>query len=153
MQRRNFIKQVCKASIVCAAPISITSLQSCSDYDDENNSSNSNSNIVTEISIDLNDLKYSKLKTVSESIVTGSTDFDRAGLLLLRKSQEELVAYSRRCPHAGTSINVFVAGSASCPNHGAKFKTDGSPFSGGPTNTSLISYAVDLNGSIVTIYK
>ena len=139
MQRRNFIKQVCKASIVCAAPISITSLQSCSDYD--------------EISIDLNDLKYSKLKTVGKSIVTGSTDFDRAGLLLLRKSQEELVAYSRRCPHAGTSINVFVAGSASCPNHGAKFKTDGSPFSGGPTNTSLISYAVDLNGSIVTIYK
>ena len=85
MQRRNFIKQVCKASIVCAAPISITSLQSCSDYDDENNSSNSNSNIVTEISIDLNDLKYSKLKTVGQSIVTGSTDFDRAGLLLLRK--------------------------------------------------------------------
>ena len=152
MERRNFIKKICKASIVCAAPTSIVTLQSCSTYGSENDVYSSSPNI-TELSIDLNETEFSRLKTVGGSMVTGSIDFDKSGLLLFRKSQEDLIAFSRRCPHAGTSINGFNNGSAACPSHGAKFKTDGTPVSGGPTNAPLKQYTVDLNGSIAIIYK
>ncbi len=147
MQRRNFIKQICRASIVCAAPPSIISLQSCSDNTtpiDEN---------INEITIDLENSQYKKLNIVGQSVVTGSIDFDRSGLLLFRKSQLELLAYSRSCPHAGTSINNFLNGTAVCPNHGAKFKTNGTPVPGGPTNASLKQYIVDLDDSTATIFK
>ena len=109
--------------------------------------------IANELSIDLNETEFSSLKTVGGSMVTGSIDFDKSGLLLFRKSQEDLIVFSRRCPHAGTSINGFNNGSAACPSHGAKFKTDGTPISGGPTNAPLKQYTVDLNGSIAIIYK
>ena len=117
MERRNFIKQLCKASIACAAPASIVTLQSCSTYGSENDVDSSSPNI-TELSIDLNETEFSRLKTVGGSMVTGSIDFDKSGLLLFRKSQEDLMAFSRRCPHAGTSINGFNNGSAACPSHG-----------------------------------
>ena len=152
MQRRNFIKQICKASLVCAASASIATLQSCSDSNDSDSGANPTLPI-TEISIDLNDSIYTPLKTVGRSVVTGSLNFDSSGLLLFRESNEKLRAYSRRCPHAGTSINAFVDGAATCPNHGAKFNTDGSSVSGGPTNAPLNQYSVNINGSIATIYK
>ena len=152
MERRNFIKQLCKASIACAAPASLATLQSCSAHGSENDTNSSSPNI-TELSIDLNKTEFSKLKTIGQSIITGSIDFDKSGLLLFRESLEELLAYSRRCTHAGTSINSFVNGYAACPSHGAKFNTDGTPFPGGPTNSPLKQYAADLNGSIATIYN
>ena len=86
-------------------------------------------------------------------MVTGSIDFDKSGLLLYRESQNNLIVFSRRCPRAGTSINGFNNGSAACPSHGAEFKTNGTPVSGGPTNAPLKQYTVDLNGSIATIFK
>ena len=152
MERRNFIKKICKASIACATPASIVTLQSCSTYGSENDADSSSPNI-SELSIDLNETEFSRLKTVGGSMVTGSIDFDKSGLLLFRKSQEDLIVFSRRCPHAGTSINGFNNGSAACPSHGAKFKTDGTPISGGPTNAPLKQYTVNLNGSIAIIYK
>ena len=74
MQRRNFIKQICKASLVCAAPASFATLQSCSDSDDSDSGANPTLPI-TEVSIDLNDSIYTPLKTVGRSVVTGSLDF------------------------------------------------------------------------------
>ena len=152
MERRNFIKQLCKASIACAAPTSIVALQSCSTYGSKNDVDSTSSDI-TELIIDLNKTEFSRLKTIGQSMVTGSIDFDKSGLLLYRESQNNLIVFSRRCPHAGTSINGFNNGSAACPSHGAKFKTDGTPVTGGPTNASLKQYTVDLNGSIATIFK
>ena len=147
MQRRSFIKQICKASVVCAAPSSLVILQSCSQSESEIKGD------ISEITLNLNDAPYKALKTAGQSVITGSIDFDKSGLLLLRNSQSELLAYSRQCPHAGTSINNFSDGTATCPNHGAQFKPDGSTVPGGPTNTSLKQYVVDLNGSTATIFK
>tara|TARA_B100001121_G_scaffold87542_1_gene77766 strand:- start:528 stop:971 length:444 start_codon:yes stop_codon:yes gene_type:complete len=147
MQRRKFIKDICRASIVCAAPSSLITLQSCSENDKQINGD------LSEITINLNDPTYNKLNTVGQSMVTGSTDFDISGLLLLRKSQSDLLVYSRQCPHAGTSINAFLNGAATCPNHGAKFKTDGSPVPGGPTNAPLKQYTVDFNYPTATVFR
>ena len=152
MERRNFIKQLCKASIAGADPISIVTLQSCSTYRSENNVDSSSSDI-TELIIDLNKTEFSRLQTNGQSMVTGSIDFDKSGLLLCRENQNNLIAFSRRCPDAGTSINGFNNGSDACPSRGAKFKTDGTPVLGGATNAPLKQYAVDLNGSIARIFK
>ena len=147
MKRRKFIKDICRASIVCAAPPSLITLQSCSENDKQINGD------LSEITINLNDPTYKKLNTVGQSMVTGSTDFDISGLLLLRKSKSDLLVYSRQCPHAGTSINAFLNGAATCPNHGAKFKTDGSPVPGGPTNAPLKQYTVDFNYPTATVFR
>ena len=147
MQRRSFIKQICKTSVACAAPSTLVTLQSCSQSESEIQGD------LSEITLNLNDAPYKALKTVGQSVITGSIDFDRSGLLLLRNSHSELLAYSRQCPHAGTSINNFLDGTATCPNHGAQFKSDGSTVSGGPTNTSLRQYVVDLNGSTAIIFR
>tara|TARA_B100000575_G_scaffold10159_1_gene7495 strand:+ start:173 stop:616 length:444 start_codon:yes stop_codon:yes gene_type:complete len=147
MQRRKFLKDICRASIVCTAPSSLITLQSCSENDKQINGD------LSEITINLNDPTYNKLNTVGQSMVTGSTDFDISGLLLLRKSKSDLLVYSRQCPHAGTSINAFLNGAATCPNHGAKFKTDGSPVPGGPTNAPLKQYTVDFNYPTATVFR
>ena len=81
MQRRSFIKQICKASVVCAAPSSLVILQSCSQGESEIKGDTS------EITLNLNDAPYKALKTVGQSVITGSIDFDKSGLLLLRNSQ------------------------------------------------------------------
>ena len=152
MEQKNFIKQLCKASIACAAPASIATLQSCSTYGSEKDV-DSNSSDIIELIIDLNKTEFSRLQTIGQSMVIGSIDFDKSDLLLYRESQDYLIAFSRRCPHAGTSINGFNNVSDACPSHGAKFKNDGTLLSEGPTNALLKKYNVDLNGSIATIFK
>ena len=154
MKRRKFIKQFCSASVACSMPIALTSLQSCSDISSENDSKDNSSNPgdVNSIQFDLNDQQLSPLKTVGGSIVTMSSDFDRAGLVMYRESLDDLLVFSRSCSHAGTSINAFSNGVATCPNHGAKFNIDGSAISG-PTNAPLLQYSSTIDGSIVTITK
>ena len=152
MERKNFIKQLCKASTACAVPASIATLQSCSTYGCENDVDSSSSYII-ELIIDLNKTEFSRLQTIGQSMVIGSIDFDKSDLLLYRESQDYLIVFSRRCPLAGTSINGFNNGSDACPSHVAKFKTDGTPLSGAPANALLEQYTVDLNDSIATIFK
>ena len=120
------------------------------DNDSKDNSPNPGD--VNSIQFDLNDQQLSPLKTVGGSIVTMTSDFDRAGLVMYRESLDDLLVFSRSCSHAGTSINAFSNGVATCPNHGAKFNIDGSAISG-PTNAPLLQYSSTIDGSIVTITK
>ena len=145
MKRRNFIKQICNACVVSTLPISLLSLQSCSDGSDSEGS-------VDNLDLDLSESKYSNLKNIGGAVALGSNNFDLAGLLVYRRSESSYVAFSRRCPHAGTSINSFSNGIASCPSHGARFDTNGSAVSG-PTNADLKKYMCSVNGTILTITK
>ena len=145
MKRRNFIKQICNACVVSTLPISLLSLQSCSDGSDSEGS-------VDNLDLDLSESKYSNLKNIGGAVALGSNNFDSAGLLVYRRSESSYVAFSRRCPHAGTSINSFSNGIASCPSHGARFDTNGSAVSG-PTNADLKKYMCSVNGTILTITK
>lgn len=147
MKRRQFIKQICNACVVSTLPASLVTLQSCSNP----NSSEDSSQLDT-LDIDLSDSKFALLKEIGGSVAIGSSNFDTAGLIVFRKSEVSYAAFSRSCPHAGTSINNFSSGVATCPNHGAKFDTNGSPISG-PTNANLKSYTCSVNGSLLTVSK
>lgn len=147
MKRRQFIKQICNACVVSTLPASLVALQSCSNP----NSSEDSSRLDT-LDIDLSDSKFALLKEIGGSVAIGNNNFDTAGLIVIRKSEMSYAAFSRRCPHAGTSINNFSSGVAICPNHGAKFDTNGSPISG-PTNANLKNYTCSVNGSLLTVSK
>ena len=150
MKRRNFIKQICNACVVSTLPISLLTLQSCSDSASSYGSDSEGS--VDNLNLDLSESKYSSLKNIGGAVALGSNNFDLAGLLVYRRSESSYVAFSRRCPHAGTSINSFSNGIASCPSHGARFDTNGSAVSG-PTNADLKKYMCSVNGTILTITK
>ena len=154
MKRRKFIHKVCSLSAACAIPMVMTTLQSCTSYNSEDDSDNIEVNPIDEnlIEFDLNDAKYAALKQIGASIVTMASDFDKAGLIFFRQNQTILLAFSRKCPHAGSAIDPFVSGISTCPGHGAKFRLDGSAISG-PTNANLKQYTAKINGSMVTITK
>ena len=136
---------MCIRDSASTLPISLLSLQSCSDGSDSEGS-------VDNLDLDLSESKYSSLKNIGGAVALGSNNFDLAGLLVYRRSESSYVAFSRRCPHAGTSINSFSNGIASCPSHGARFDTNGSAVSG-PTNADLKKYMCSVNGTILTITK
>ena len=80
MKRRNFIKQICNACVVSTLPISLLSLQSCSDGSDSEGS-------VDNLDLDLSESKYSNLKNIGGAVALGSNNFDLAGLLVYRRSE------------------------------------------------------------------
>jgi Rieske Fe-S protein len=58
--------------------------------------------------------------------VAGSVGNVNGGpVAVARTSQTSFLAFSMRCPHAGTTINVVNGTSFRCPNHGAQFDNQG----------------------------
>jgi len=56
-----------------------------------------------------------------------------------RISATTFAAFSMRCPHAGTTINVVNGASFRCPNHGALFTNTGALASNSPIRTSNLT--------------
>ena len=52
-------------------------------------------------------------------------------------SQGQYVAFSMRCPHQGTTVNI-TGGAFVCPNHDARFSAGGQ-WTGGQRTTNLVS--------------
>jgi Rieske Fe-S protein len=79
--------------------------------------------------------------------VAGSVGTVNGGqVAVARISATAFAAYSMRCPHAGTTINVVNGTSFRCPNHGALFTSTGalasnSPFRTSNLNALTVSYA------------
>ena len=58
--------------------------------------------------------------------VAGSVGNVNGGpVAVVRLSATSFAAFSMRCPHAGTTINVVNGASFRCPNHGALFNGAG----------------------------
>ena len=96
-----------------------------------------------------NDL-YSKLQNTAEFI----NDKDHY-ILLLRKTDESILAFSNCCPHLGTSNRwSYSNGSFRCANHGNSFGT-GTGFvancSSNSTSGNLKQYNTLLNQDILTV--
>ena len=96
-----------------------------------------------------NDL-YSKLQNTGEFI----NDKDHY-ILLLRKTDESIQAFSNCCPHLGTSNRwSYSNGSFRCANHGNSFGT-GTGFvancSSNSTSGNLRQYTTLLNQDILTV--
>ena len=56
------------------------------------------------------------------------------------------VAYSLRCPHAGTTVNIVGTTSWKCPNHDALFSSTGA-WTGGQSTTALVARTVTPNAA------
>tara|TARA_B110000438_G_C15668014_1_gene586908 strand:- start:390 stop:917 length:528 start_codon:yes stop_codon:yes gene_type:complete len=149
MKRREFIGEACKYAVLCSSPLLISTLQSCEDVSDESINNDDFIDINNDIiEFDLNQSPFDKLKVVGSSIATQGNSFDSNGILLFRKSENTILAFSRRCTHAGVSIDAFSNGSARCASHGSEFNLSGEPTKG-PASSNLIQYiAVIINDKI-----
>ena len=100
--------------------------------------------------IDITNDLYSKLQNTGEFI----NDSDHY-VLLLRKTDEIILAFSNCCPHLGTSNRwSYSNGSFRCANHGNNFGT-GTGFlancSSNSTSGNLKQYTTLLNQDILTV--
>ena len=100
--------------------------------------------------IDITNDMYSKLQNTGEFI----NDTDHY-VLLLRKTDESILAFSNCCPHLGTSNRwSYSNGSFRCANHGNSYGT-GTGFvancSSNSTSGNLKQYTTLLNQDILTV--
>ena len=67
-----------------------------------------------------------------------------------RVNASTYLAFSMVCPHAGYKPIDIVSGGFECPNHGARFASDGN-WVGGQRTNDLTQYAVVLNAGAGTL--
>ena len=96
--------------------------------------------------LDLTDSNYSKLKTVGQYVIVGST-------LVAKVQNGSLIALSKACTHQGTTVE-YRSGSDDiyCSNHGSAFTTAGA-VKVGPAAAALTQYktALSANGNSLTV--
>ncbi len=70
-------------------------------------------------------------------------------IAIVRTSSTTFAAFSRICPHQGTTIDV-TSGGFQCPRHGATFDKNGQ-WIGGERTSNLTSYPVTFNAATGTL--
>ena len=109
------------------------------------------------ITIDIT-MIYQDLQNVNGIIpLTATNTFDNNGIIVLRSSNTEVKAFSRRCTHAGSMVNIdSTNNNLPCvqqgAGHGSVFDLNGAAVSG-PAKSSLTRYNASINseGTIITI--
>ena len=151
MKRREFIGEACRFAVLCSSPLLLSTLQSCEDV---NNESNDDFNNINEDTLEFNLEKspFDKLKVVGGSVATQGNSFDSNGILLFRQSESIILAFSRRCTHAGATLNAFSNGSSRCSSHGSEFNLSGEPTKG-PASSKLDRYIVEIVSNIIKVSK
>ncbi|MDB4267475.1 Rieske 2Fe-2S domain-containing protein [Flavobacteriaceae bacterium] len=100
--------------------------------------------------IDITNKRYSQLNTVGE-FINDSENY----VLLLRKTEENILALSNCCPHLGTTNRwSYSNGGFRCANHGNSYGT-GTGFvsncSSNSTSGNLKQYNTELNQDILKV--
>ena len=151
MKRREFIGEACRFAVLCSSPLLLSTLQSCEDVNNESNDVFNNINEDT-LEFNLEQSPFDKLKVVGGSVATQGNSFDSNGILLFRQSESIILAFSRRCTHAGATLNAFSNGSSSCSSHGSEFNLSGEPTKG-PASLKLDQYIVEIVSNIIKVSK
>ncbi|MDG2367430.1 MAG: Rieske 2Fe-2S domain-containing protein [Candidatus Marinimicrobia bacterium] len=151
MKRREFIGEACRFAVLCSSPLLLSTLQSCEDVNNESNDDFNNINEDT-LEFNLEQSPFDKLKVVGGSVATQGNSFDSNGILLFRESESIILAFSRRCTHAGATLNAFSNGSSSCSSHGSEFNLSGEPTKG-PASLKLDQYIVEIVSNIIKVSK
>ena len=151
MKRREFIGEACRFAVLCSSPLMLSTLQSCEDVNNESNDDFNNINEDT-LEFNLEQSPFDKLKVVGGSVATQGNSFDSNGILLFRQSESIILAFSRRCTHAGATLNAFSNGSSSCSSHGSEFNLSGEPTKG-PASLKLDQYIVEIVSNIIKVSK
>jgi len=151
MKRREFIGEACRFAVLCSSPLLLSTLQSCEDVNNESNDDFNNINEDT-LEFNLEQSPFDKLKVVGGSVATQGNSFDSNGILLFRESESIILAFSRRCTHAGATLNAFSNGSSRCSSHGSEFNLSGEPTKG-PASSKLDQYIVEIVSNIIKVSK
>ncbi|MBT4317798.1 MAG: Rieske (2Fe-2S) protein [Candidatus Marinimicrobia bacterium] len=151
MKRREFIGEACRFAVLCSSPLLLSTLQSCEDVNNESNDDFININEDT-LEFNLEQSPFDKLKVVGGSVATQGNSFDSNGILLFRQSESIILAFSRRCTHAGATLNAFSNGSSRCSSHGSEFNLSGEPTKG-PASSKLDRYIVEIVSNIIKVSK
>jgi Rieske Fe-S protein len=122
----------------------LSTLQSCEDVNNELNEDT--------LEFNLEQSPFDKLKVVGGSVATQGNSFDSNGILLFRQSESIILAFSRRCTHAGATLNAFSNGSSRCSSHGSEFNLSGEPTKG-PASSKLDQYIVEIVSNIIKVSK
>jgi nitrite reductase/ring-hydroxylating ferredoxin subunit len=177
-KRREFLTKVCPT--VAFAMFGISFLEACSsdstsdpgatgvtdsgsdlgnnstDSSGSNNSSNTPAYTIDgdTITADLGNAFFDNLKNVG-----GYFNFTDAGVLLLRTSTTQVLAFDNCCPHAGTS-NAWTFSASSnrftCGNHGNSYGTSQggtANCSSGATSGNLARFTTTLNENQLVVTK
>jgi Rieske Fe-S protein len=154
MNRRIFIKNSCMAVCACVGFSTLSLMQSCEDNTAYNQNTDNNSDNDILVSVDISQDPHQNLQIIGGTSVLGPNDIDSKGLLLIRSSESNIKAFSRRCTHSSYSVNGFNSqGLALCSSgHGGSFNTSGN-VSAGPPSASLSSYNTSFLNNILAISK
>lgn len=148
--RRQFVKDVITGlGTIAIGTFTLQVLTSCS-TSNPTGPSNGNDDSVS-LTIDIALTENQALGVVGGTIALASNDLDDAGIFVIRKSESEVIAFSRECTHQGCTVNAFFGNNATCGCHGSMYNKSGEVVNGSATK-SLKEYAVTLSGNIVTIY-
>ena len=155
MNRRDFIKNTCNVACACVGMSALSLLQSCEDnkaYEQNIDDNNNDGGSGVQFSIDISQIPHQELESVGGTSVLSPNSIDPLGLLLIRASENNINAFSRRCTHSSYSLNAFNSqGLAVCSSgHGGSFTTSGS-VAAGPPSARLTSYSTSLTDNILTI--
>jgi thiosulfate dehydrogenase [quinone] large subunit len=94
-------------------------------------------------------LKLSDFPALSNVGGVATTTIGGTPIAIVRTSASSFTAFSRICPHQGSTINVTSTGFR-CPNHGATFNSAG-VWIGGERTGNLTSYPVQYDAAAATL--
>jgi cytochrome b6-f complex iron-sulfur subunit len=138
MTRKEFISQVGSGAALLLLPACILGLEACK----KNNKSNPSTKNV-DFTLDVS----------SGPLATNGGSFIQNGVIVARTNSGNFIAVDAACTHAGTIINYSAStNSFNCPNHGAKFDSQGH-VTLGPASVDLKSYQTSLSGSSLRVFS
>ena len=145
--RREFVKDTLTGiSTMAFGSFMLVNQSGCSEGSPTAPINNSDETITVDLSLSEN----SALVMVGGTLALTANELDGSGILLYRKSDTSVLAFSRICTHNGCTIGSFQNGTSACPCHGSQFNTSGSVVNG-PAVNPLTQYSATITGNIVTI--
>lgn len=146
--RRQFVKDVITGlGTIAVGTFTLQVLTSCFT---SNLTGPSNGNDEISLTVDISLAENQALNVIGGTIALASNDLDDAGIFVIRKSESEVIAFSRECTHQGCTVNAFFGNNATCGCHGSMYNKSGEVVNGLATKP-LKEYAATLSGNIVTI--
>jgi nitrite reductase/ring-hydroxylating ferredoxin subunit len=99
--------------------------------------------------VDATGLKLSDFPALANVGGVATTTIGRTPIAIVRTGSSSFTAFSRICPHQGSTINVTSTGFR-CPNHGATFNSAGA-WIGGERTRNLTEYPVQYDATAGTL--
>ncbi len=140
INRMEFLKSLgFKGASLLAVYCAIPALSSCI------NESMDSAPLVIDFALDLSDPTFSKLNTVGNYVVQN-------GIVIARISTTEFAAVTQVCSHEGKRKVNFTSGEFYCPEHGARFDTDGKGLNS-KGSKGLKTYKTELTGTSLRVFS